>query len=190
MIKWRPTAEHFRLLGIGTVLAGIVHVLATFAMPALTGSRSIQRFAATLPENQLRVLPPITQATQPLPFLAPESLYAVCRYDTSKGPVAVSVTLPDLGWVMALYSMDGDDFYHVTGQATRRTNLSLLLVPPSEQLIGVSAEAQTGGGPSGAPLTVAARQGILLLKGPIRGGAYRHEVETELRKARCGLRRT
>lgn len=188
MIKWRPKAEHGRLLLLGLTLAGITHILATFAMPTLTGSRTIQRFAASLPANQLMVLPPITPSAQPLPFLSPEALYAACHYDTSKGPVSVHVTLPDMGWVLALYSLNGDNFYHVTGQGGRRQNLSLLLVPPSDQLLGPSAEAHAPG-PAGAPLTVAAREGIVLLKGPIRGGAYRLEVEAELRKSRCGLRR-
>lgn len=191
MIKWRPTTETARRFAIALTLAGIVHICITFAMPALTGSNTFRKFAATLPSNRLDVLPPIAPGNQPLPFMAPDSRYAVCRYDTASGPVAVNVGLPDAGWLLALYSLEGDNFYHVVGQSGRRTSLSLLLVPPSDQVIGTAAEAQPVGlgGPAGAPVTVATRQGLLFVRAPERGAAYRHEIEAELRKARCSLRR-
>lgn len=189
MIKWRPTADGARLLAIAATVAGIVHICATFAMPTLTGSRTFRQFAGTLATNRIDVLPPITPTSQPLPFMAPDVRYAVCRYDTSVGPVAVTVSLPDTGWMLVLYTPEGDNFYHVTGQSARRTTLSLLLVPPSEQVIGTPAEAQTAT-PAGAPITVATRQGLLFVRAPERGTAYRQDVEAELRKARCALRRT
>ena len=189
MIKWRPTADTARQLAIAVVVAGIVHICATFAMPTLTGSSAFRQFAASLPANRLDVLLPITPANQPLPFMSPDARYAVCRYDTSAGSVAVTVNLPDMGWVLALYTPEGDNFYHVTGQSARRTTLSLLLVPPSEQVIGTPAEAMSAN-PAGAPVTVATRQGLLFVRAPERGAAYRQDIEAELRKARCALRRT
>ena len=113
------------------------------------------------------------------------------RTTGTAGSVAVNVALPDAGWMLALYSLEGDNFYYVVGQSGRRTSLSLLLVPPSEQLVGTPAEAQTTGpaGPAGAPVTVSTRQGLLLVRAPERGTAYRQEVEAELKKARCTLRR-
>lgn len=188
MIKWRPTAETFRRLAIALTLAGIVHICITFAMPALTGSNTFRKFAATLPANRIDVLPPIGPGNQPLPFMSADARYAVCRYDTGAGPVAVNVSLPDAGWVLALYSLEGDNFYYVVGQNARRTSPSLLLVPPSEQVVGTPAEAQPAS-PAGAPVTVATRQGLLFVRAPERGAAYRYEIEAELKKARCTLRR-
>jgi uncharacterized membrane protein len=189
MTKWRPTATTARRAAIALTLAGIVHILVVFAMPVMTGSNTFRKFAGSLPANRMDLLPPIAPGQQPLPFMSPDSRYAVCRYDTSAGPVAVSVNLPDIGWVLALYSLEGDNFYHVVGQSSRRTTLSLLLVPPSEQVVGTPAEAQTAT-PAGAPVTVAARQGLLFVRAPERGAAYRQDVEAELKKARCTLRRT
>lgn len=188
MTRGLPTASGMRLFAIVVVLAGIVHICVTFALPTLTGSRTFRQFLTALPENRLEVLAPIAPANQPLRFMSPEARYAVCRYDTSAGPVAVTVSLPDTGWVMALYSPEGDNIYHVTGSSSRRIALSLLLVPPSEQTIGTAAEAQTAT-PAAGPVTVATRRGLLLLKAPERGIAYRHETEAELRKSRCGSRR-
>ncbi len=188
MISLRAPAGTLRLAAIAVVLAGIVHICATFAMPALTGSRTLRQFLATLPENRLDVLAPMSPANQPLRFMSPEARYAVCRYDTSAGPVAVTVSLPDTGWVLALYSPEGDNIYHVTGTNARRLTLSLLLVPPSEQAIGSPAEASAAT-PAAGPVTVATRRGLLLVRAPERGIAYRHETEAELRKSRCAPRR-
>ncbi len=191
MIRWRPTTETARRAAIAATLVGIVHICITFAMPALTGSNTFKKFAGTLPSNRLDVLPPIAPGNQPLPFMAPDSRYAVCRYDTTAGSVAVNIGLPDAGWMLALYSLEGDNFYYVVGQSGRRISLSLLLVPPSDQVLGTSAEAQPLGpaGPAGAPVTVATRQGLLFVRAPERGAAYRQEIEAELRKARCSLKR-
>jgi uncharacterized membrane protein len=188
MIKWRFPKGNLRLIAIGAALAGIVHICATFAMPSLTGASTFRRYAAALPLNRIDVLPPVAPSNQPLPFMAPDARYAVCRFDTSTGPVMVSLGLPDAGWVLALYTLDGDNFYHVTGQAGRQSILSLMLVPPSDQVIGSAAEAHPAS-PAGAPVTVAARQGLLFIRAPERGAAHRHEIEAELRKARCAPRR-
>ena len=186
---WRPTADMARVLGIALVLAGIVHICVTFALPTLTGSREIAKFAASLPLNRMELLAPVAPASQPLPFMTPDTRYAVCRYDTSNGAVAVSLSLPEPGWVMALYSLEGENFYYVTGQPTRRIDLALLLVPPtSEQVLGTAAEASPVA-PAGAPVPVATRQGLLVVRAPERGVAYRPLVEAELKKARCAPRR-
>lgn len=185
-----PTAEFLRQVLIGLTLAGIIHICATFAMPSLVASGAFRQFAATLPANRLDLLPPITPSSQPLPFMAPDARYAVCRYDTSIGPVTATITLPDAGWVLALYTMQGENFYHVTGQAGKRTTLTLLLAPQAEQAAaGGQIEAQTAA-QAGAPVTVAARQGLLLVRAPERGLAFRQEAEAELRKSRCALRRS
>lgn len=182
-----PSVGLLRLLAIGLVLAGIVHICATFAMPSLSTSSAFRRFAATLPANRLELLPPVTPSSQPLPFLAPDARYAVCRFDTSIGSVVSTVTLPDSGWVLSLHTMQGENFYHVVGQAGKRITLSLLLVPPSDQSIGEAAD--TSASPAGAPVPVAARQGLLVVRAPERGFAFRQETEAELRKSRCTLRR-
>lgn len=186
MTRWWPTADGVRILAVALVLAGIVHICVTFAMPSLTGSRALRQFVASLATNRLDLLPPIAPGNQPLPFMSPDARLAVCRFDTSLGPVAVTVNLPDVAWVLALYNMEGDNFYHVIGQPGKRIALSLLLVPPSEQAIGAS-ETQTT--VAGAPVLVPARQGLLVIRAPERGAAYRQEVETELRASRCAVRR-
>lgn len=189
MKKWSLTADTIRLVMIAFVLAGIVHICFTFAMPTLTASGTFRRLAERLPLNRMDVIAPVSPQSQPLPFMSPDVRYAVCRYSTADGAVAVNVSLPDAGWVLALYSLEGENFYYVTGQSNKRINVSLLLVPPSnEQMIGSVAEASPAT-PSGAPVPVPTRQGLLFVRGPERGLAYRPEVEAELKKSRCAPRR-
>ena len=180
----RPSAELFRLLAIAACIAGIVHIAVTFAMPGAAGQTAFRRLAGTLPLNTLAILPPVTPSTQPLPYLAADARYAMCRYDTTDAAVSVEVTLPDAGWLLAIYSPQGDNFYYVPGQPGRPTRLSLLLVPPGDQAPSAPIEADTGPR-SGAPAIVASRQGVVVVKAPIRGIAYDGTAEQELRRARC-----
>ncbi len=173
-----------RPLAIALCLAGIVHIGATFAMPMLSGRTAYDRLADTLPVNTLAVLPPITPSSQPLPFLAADARYAMCRYDTSEGSVAVDVTLPDAGWLLALYSPRGDNFYYVPGQADRPSRLSLLLVPPGDQPIASDGGGElTGRGDAQA--IVATSKGLLIVRAPLRGLAYDQQIENSLRSVRC-----
>jgi uncharacterized membrane protein len=183
----RITAEDIRLAALTLVGAGIVHICVTFAIPHLSGNSAFNALDQALPLNELVVLPPITPQSQPLPFMSPDARYAMCRYDTSEGPVSIKVTLPDAGWLLTLYSPQGDNFYYVPGRSGRRNELNLLLVPPSEQLAGPTVDVDTVQ-PAGAPLAVATRRGVMVLKAPLAGLSYRGLVETELLRVSCGVR--
>ena len=78
------------------------------------------RIAIDLPANKMVVLPPASAKSQLLPFMSPDMRYAVCRYDAGNGPIAVNATLADKGWSFGLYTLEGDGFYAVPSQTTRR----------------------------------------------------------------------
>ncbi len=79
--------------------------------PATSASRS------DLPINNMQILPPVSPEAQPLPFMGTDARYAVCRFDTEEGAVALNATLPGPGWILALYSPEGDNFVLVGGAA-------------------------------------------------------------------------
>ena len=75
------------------------------------------------------VLPAPASGKQILPYLPPDMLYAMCRYELTGGPVSVTAAVSGPGWVLSLHTPQGDNFYVMPGQQLRRGEVSFLLVP-------------------------------------------------------------
>lgn len=172
------------------ITVGILHICSVFAAPEMATATAYHRLEATLPVNKMVVLPPVTPSTQPLPFLTADGRYAMCRFQTSKGPVAITAVLPERGWTLALHSPDGENFYTATAQPGSRTEISLLLVPTEERFLDLGLEL--GNAPAthqepqeGEALKLPAREGVVVLRAPDRGMAYRARMEGLLKRAEC-----
>lgn len=167
------------------VASAILHICATLAAPSLATSPAFSRLAPVLPLNVMKVLPPVTRSEQPLPFMAPDALYAMCRFDTFRSPVSLSAMLPDPGWTLAIYTPTGGNIYVVSGQPLQPTHANIRLVPTGDIFTGLTAEARGLASAEQQPLTFAIREGIAVVRAPNRGDAYRGLTEAALAKARC-----
>lgn len=176
---------NWRIVGAALISVGILHICATLAAPSLSTNSAYQRLAPDLPVNAMRVFPSLTAETQPLPFLTPEFRYAMCRVDSSEGPVLVKVVLPDRGWSVSLYSPDGDSIYAASGQLARPTEIVLEVVSSDERFTGLSPEARGKVRSDDAALAVPAREGIVVVRAPDRGAAYAAKLEKEISSATC-----
>lgn len=176
---------NLRIVALALCAMGILHVCVTLAAPRLAPSPAYKRLAANLALHSMQILPPVAPASQPLPFMSSDARYAVCRFDTTKGPVGVRATLPGPGWVLALYSPAGDNFYVAVAQPGRRTDVSLTLVPSDERFTGLTPQAQGKPAVENSTLTVGAEQGIVLVRAPDQGAAYQARNLAELKRAVC-----
>lgn len=187
------------LIAAALFASAILHILATFATPALTPSSAYDRLASALPLNRMQVLPEITPDTQPLPFLSPDARYAMCHFDTGEGAVTLSAVLPEPGWTLQLYSPKGEAFFTSVGTPLRPREVSLLIVPGNDawQLDARPIGFATGlmGRSAGtvavaqeATLTIPANEGIAVLRAPDRGEAYRNRSAADLSRAVCMTR--
>jgi len=169
---------------VGAVLlAGIVHITATLAVPLLGPGNAFRKLRETLPANQMVFLPPPTPNTQLLPFVAADALYAACRFDLTSTPVAVSAVLSDPGWTLSLHTPQGDNFYVMPAQQLRRSEVSLVISPASERLVDFVSSRRFSGDDSQieSPVT----EGLVLVRAPLRGLSWRAETEAKLRRASC-----
>lgn len=180
-----PRFINWRLVFAALIAVGILHIVATFATPSLTGTSAYARLKGALPANKMIVLPPLQPDRQPLPFLSADVRYAMCRFDTSHGPVGLKASLPDFGWSLSLYSPEGDNFYVATGTQGQSTDLSIVLVTSDERFTGLTPEAR--GLPAARQATVAAasRHGLAVLRAPEKGRAYSSQIEAILKAASC-----
>jgi uncharacterized membrane protein len=186
--SWRESLS-WQTVAVALVCGGIVHIAATLSVPQLATGGAVKRLLADLPVNKMRLVAPISAQHQPLPFMNPDTRLAVCRFDVGSGPVAISALLPERGWSLGLYTLDGDNFYAVPAQDLRRAELRFVLVLPKEQ---PSSFLDFGRAPlaKASEITVPQREGLVVVRAPLRGQAYASEVEAQLARAACGLQRT
>lgn len=174
-----------RALLMALMAAAALHIIVTLAAPMMTGASAYTRLSAQLPLHVMKVLPPLSPENQPLPFLGADARYAMCRFDTAKGVVAVSARLPEAGWTLSVFSSSGDNVYVAAGDAGQTPEIALLLVPSDDRFMGLTPEA--GGSAAGqqGALKLAARKGLIVVRAPDRGVAYRRAAEAELARATC-----
>lgn len=180
----------FRVIVTALFAVLILHILATLAAPRLAPSPAYRRLAEILPANAMQVLPPVAPGAQPLPFMGPDSRYAMCRFDTTKGPIQITASLPGAGWSMSLFSEKGDSLYTAVAQPGRRTDISLVLSTTDEKFAGLTPEAAGRSVKEDRSLAIAAKRGIAILRAPDQGVAYKAVNEAELKRSLCGLKRT
>lgn len=180
--------NRLHVLGLAVVAAAIVHILATLSAPQLSGVSPFARLSPIAPLHTFAVLGPVTPQSQPLPFLAPDMRYAICRYDTSKGPVAVTATLPGRGWMLSFYTTQGDNFFTAVGQDAQASDLSILLTPTADRFLGLTPEARGQASIATSVLTLTAGRGLVVLRAPDLGISYRAQTEATLKQASCTAR--
>lgn len=185
-LRDRLGQANWQLILAAPVAAGILHICATLAAPYLTADSAYSRLAPALPVNRMQVLAEITPGSEPLPFLSPDARYALCRFDTSAGPVTVTATLPpDPGWMLAVMSPQGDNIYVTASTPGRITPITLALVPSEEHFLGVTPEARGIARDAEPPVALAAQRGIVVVRAPDRGFSYRRDTNASLSTARC-----
>lgn len=191
-MKWRRSPDrivNWQVVLAALVAGGIVHIGTTLSVPFTATASAFKRVSAALPANKMVVLPPATPAKQPLPFLSPEARFAICRFDLSDGPIAVTVTLPERGWLLTVHSTIGDVFYAAPGQDVRSMDVSFRLVPAAERLLGLLPGGRSMDG-DGTSISSPTRQGLILLRAPISGEAFGQRIEKILAQASCALEKS
>jgi uncharacterized membrane protein len=178
----------FGMLLTALVTGAVLHIVTTFAIPALSSSwfrwSAFDRIKGQLDVNTMKVWPLDPSGTMPLPFLSPDMRYAFCRFDITSGPVMVSMVLPEAGWSLALYTPSGDNFYAVPGQDGRVVEAVFNIVPASDRLL-IPVPGQRRADVDAAQVTSVSREGLVVIRGPNKGAASLPSVEAALRRARC-----
>jgi uncharacterized membrane protein len=170
-----------RTVAAAALLGGIVHIGATFVAALSATGQAYRQLAEKLPVNSMTVLALQAPGRQILPFLPPDALYAMCRYDLSGGPVAVSASVLDAGWALSVHTPDGSNFYVLPGQRQRRTEVSLLLVLNGPGALPTPRRDSATDSQIVSPTS----EGLIVLRAPLRGLAWAAETEAALQRASC-----
>jgi uncharacterized membrane protein len=178
--RWMRDVGWRTLLG-GALLGGAVHICATFAAPLVASGNAYEQLRAALPLNQMVVLPAPTAGKQYLPYLQPDMLYAMCRYELTGGPVSVTAGVSGPGWVLSLHTPQGDNFYVLPGQQLRRSEVSFLLVASGDAALAQRQHAS----PSDTQVASPRPEGLIVVRAPLTGLAWMAETDAALRRSSC-----
>jgi uncharacterized membrane protein len=150
----------------------------------LGAGSAYQRLSHTLPANRMVILPAPAPGKQLLPFMTPDALYAMCRYEIRNAQLSVSAVLPEAGWALSLHTPQGDNFYVMPAQQTRGGEVSFVVVPGGERLSDIGP---AGRGTAAVENQVASpsSEGLVIVRAPLKGLAWRAETEALLRHAKC-----
>jgi uncharacterized membrane protein len=175
---------NWRLLLVFVLVAAIVHILQTFRAVDDQRDSAYARLEQELPHNVMTLARPVTPENQALPFLSPEAYYAFCPFETNLAPLRVRALLPDLGWTIGVYAPDGSAIYFAAASGERETNVDLSIVPSDDRFVGLPVETNPAHGIDNQQ-TIAARVGLIVVRAPDKGAAYRSEERAILEKATC-----
>jgi uncharacterized membrane protein len=166
------------------VLAGLIHIVAVLALPALAPQTAWKRLLPLSAPNTMAVLPGATPAKSTFPFMAPDIRYAFCRFDLSQGPVRIRASVDSDLWLIALYSPAGDNFYTVTGADMKTPRLELIVADKNQTVAEEGVDA-----PEGSDQVAVVRsdfgQGIALIRAPLTGPSLAPRTEAALAAATC-----
>jgi uncharacterized membrane protein len=176
-IGWRTVAG-------AVLLGGIIHIGATFALPVFGPSSAFLRLREILPVNRMVILPPPQPGKQLLPFMMPDALYAMCRYDIRTDPVSVTATLAEPGWALSLHSPQGDNYYVMPAQQLKRSEVTLVVVQGGERQSEAGPVPRRVGA-VGSHIASPASEGLIIVRAPLKGLAWRADTEAALRRANC-----
>jgi uncharacterized membrane protein len=166
------------------IAAGIVHICTVFALPYFYRTDAYSRLSRTLPGNSFVILPQALPKAQVLPYQLPDSRYAICRFDVGDGAMSVKAVLSEPGWTLSAYTQEGESFYAMPANEQRRTNVSLVILPPGDRFVGPLAELRAVD-PDTSQVTAPTRRGLIVIQAPMKGRTYSAEIEQSLTQASC-----
>src|SRR5204862_2544151 len=119
---------------------------------------------------------------QPLPYLPPDALYAMCRYDISVDSLTVTAAMAHAGWTLSLHTPQGDNFYVMPAQESRRGDISLTVVPSAERL-GELATTPRRVSAQETQVASPSWEGLVVVGAALKVLAWRAEAGSGLRRA-------
>jgi len=186
IIKKLINVWSFYWLMAGLLLGATIHLITILTLPYLSEHKAWDRISAKYPINTMAVLPPITPDSQPLPFMAPDIRYALCRYNIKDRPIKVHANLLNEMWSVAIFNRQGDNVYTLSGENLRSSNVDIKISLIENDALNLGIRPNTAIDP-GIPVKVSNAQGLIMVRAPIISEAYTEQALTQLGAANCQL---
>ena len=172
-------------IALWLVLAGLIHIVAVLALPALAPKNGFARLASLGPVNTMIQVPPAAPGQQPMPMMAPDVRYAFCRFDLAGGPVRLKAPIADELLLIALYTPDGEKFFSVVGADMKRPDIDLIITTADQSVEEAGVDAPESFD-SVIVVNSPVSDGIALIRLPLAGPSRAGYAEQALKGTSCG----
>lgn len=176
----------FLFYGLGVVfVAGLVHLVAVFAMPELAPHDAFTRLSALAKSSQPVLLPRPLPGQELTPFEDPALAQAVCMFDLAQGSLRVRATLDhDELLTLSFRSRTGRVFYAMTDRAAVRGKIDIRVLTAA-QLEAVQAEDDEDNPPQELRLVAPQLKGFVLIDALAAHPSERASAEARVMSVIC-----
>jgi len=171
-------------LAAGLLLGAIIHLITILSLPYLSEHKAWDRIGQLYRPNAMTILPPITPDAQPLPFMAPDIRYAICRYNIKDHPVRVHANLLSELWSVAIFNRRGENLYTVSGNNLRSRDVDIKISLKADDILNLGFRPNAVV-EQGIPVKVRDAEGIVMVRAPLLSDAYAEQAKTNLASATC-----
>lgn len=171
----------FYLTICGVVLAGIIHIVAVLAIPALGSKDAARQIIRSVPELEFKPLSDKSQvqlaATDPFFDLS------ICRFKLEDNGIFVTADKIPTFWSAAIYNARGQVLYSLNNRTAIGNKLQLLIVNPVQ--MAAIRQLQPDELETSIVVETSARDGFVLLRSLVREATVAGESKAFLDSARC-----
>jgi uncharacterized membrane protein len=168
------------------VLAVIVHISMVLFAPGFLFERNLNRLASDVPDNTFFILPSSAQSAI-FPEYPSGTVFGLCRFNLTSGPVTLDANLPDGIWTLTVYSRFGRTLYTVTDEQSGVDKFSLqLAMAPGVLDVFSLKEDENEVDASGWKVLSSDERGFAVFWVPALDKAMREGLAETLSKSSCG----
>jgi uncharacterized membrane protein len=117
----------------GTLLGGIVHLMAVLILPRTATQDAYSRLSPIAPVNAMAAVPQPTPQNELMPYMDPAFAVAVCRYDLSSGPLKLTAPVSPAYTSVSFYTRQGVAYYAINDRAAGRRVIELDLMTSAQR---------------------------------------------------------
>lgn len=117
----------------GTLLGGIVHLVAVLILPRTATQDAYTRLTPIAPVNAVAAVPQPAPQNELMPFMDPAFASAVCRYDLSTGPIKLTVPISAAYTSVSFYTRSGVAYYAINDRSAGRRQIELQLMTAAQR---------------------------------------------------------
>ena len=167
----------------GVLLGGVVHLVATLALPRIATKDAYSRIEPLTRPNTVTALPLADVGNTLMPFMDPAFATAICRYDLSGGPIKLAVPVTQSYTSVSFYTRSDVAYYAINDRSAGRKVIELDLM----------TEAQHADLPEDEDVTAADRliidspasSGLIVLKALAAEPGLMPQAQASLAAASC-----
>ena len=171
------------------VLAVIVHISMVLFAPGFLFERSLTRLASDIPDNTFFILP-VEAQSRIFPEYPSGTVFGLCRFNLTSGPITLDASLPDGIWTLTVYSRFGRTLYTVTDEQSGVDKFSLQLAMAPSIFDVFSLKEDENEIASGWKVLSSDERGFAVFWVPAMDKAMREGLSETLSKTSCGKAET